>query len=161
MWHTGCVVVLDSRVCVLHIIVELCKKDVFAAAQIKKQCCWPKHIPGEAIVLHFATKDVGHIDALQGQLDGVFFHVFCMKEEDCMGMLMLTYGTQEWIGNEKYCKLTDGSIRRFKYPEVLHNHFRYQHLINYHNSMRHQPISLEVIWATQEWSCRPLHFSLP
>ena len=88
MWHTGHVVVLDSGFCVLQGIVELCKKGVFAAAQIKKWHYWPKHIPGEAIVSHFATKDVGHIDALQGQLDGVPFHVFCMKEEDYMSMLM-------------------------------------------------------------------------
>ena len=82
MWHKGCVVVLDGRFCVLRGIVELCKKGVFAAAQIMKRHYRPKHIPGEAIVSHFATKDVGHIDALQGQLDGVPFHVFCMKEED-------------------------------------------------------------------------------
>ena len=62
--------------------------------------------------------------------------------------------------NEKYCKLTDGSIRRFKYPEVLHNHFRYQHLVDDHNSKRHQPVSLEVVWATQEWSHRPFAFLL-
>ena len=54
----------------------------------------------------------------------------------------------------------DGSIRRFKYPEVLHNHFRYQHLVDDHNSTRHQPISLEVVWATQEWSHRPFAFLL-
>ena len=125
MCHTGCVVVLDSGFRVLQGIVELCKKGVFAAAQIKKRCYWPKHIPGEAIVSHFAAKDVGHIDALQGQLDGVPLHVLCMKEEDYMSMLMSTYGTQEQMGNEKYCELMDGSIRRFKYPEVLHNHFRY------------------------------------
>ena len=47
-----------------------------------------------------------------------------------------------------------------RYPEVLHNHFRYQHLVNDHNSKRHQPISLEVVWATQEWSCRPFAFLL-
>ena len=152
MWHTGCVVLLDSRFCVLQGIVELCKKGVFAAAQIKKQYYWPKHIPGDAVVLHFATNDVGHIDALQGQPDGVPFHVFCMKEEDYVSMLMSTYGTHEWMGNEKYRKWMDGSIRRVKYPEVVHNHFRYQHLINDHNSKRHQPISLEVVWATQEWS---------
>ena len=64
MWHTGCVVFLDSRFCVQQCIVELCKKGVFTAAQIKKQHYWPKKIPGEAIVLHFATKDVGHFDAL-------------------------------------------------------------------------------------------------
>ena len=117
-------------------------------------------ISGEAIVLHFATKDVGHIGALQGQLDGVPFHVFCVKEEDYVSMLMSTYGTQEQMGNEKYHKLTDGSIKRIKYPEVLHNHFRYHHLINDHNSKSHQPISLEVVWATHEWSFRPFAFLL-
>ena len=77
-----------------------------------------------------------------------------------MIMLMSTYGTQEQMGNEKYRKLMDGSIRRFKYPEVLHNHFRYQHLVNDHNSKRHQPISLEVVWASQEWRHRPFTFLL-
>ena len=77
-----------------------------------------------------------------------------------MSMLMLTYRTQERMGNEKYCKLMDGGIRRFKYPEVVHNHFRYQHLVNGHNSKRHQPISLEVVWTTQEWSHRPFAFLL-
>ena len=64
------------------------------------------------------------------------------------------------MSNEKYCKLMDGSIRRFKDPEVLHNHFRYEHLVDDHNSKRHQPISLEVVWATQEWSHRPFSFLL-
>ena len=147
-------------ICVLQGIVELCKKGVFAAAQTKKWCYWPKNIPGETIVLHFATKDVGHIDDLQGQLDGVCFHVICRKEEDYVSMLILTYGTQEWMGNEKYHKLMEGNIRRFKYPEVPHNHFRYRHLVDDHNSKRHQPISLEVVWATQEWSCRHFAFLL-
>ena len=31
---------------------------------------------------------------------------------------------------------------------------------NDHNSKRHQPISLEVVWATQEWSHRPFVFLL-
>ena len=81
-----------------------------------------------------------------------------MKEEDYVSILMSTYGTHEQIGNEKYHKLMDGSIRRFEYPEVLHNHFRYQHLIDDHNSKRHQPISLEDVLAALEWSQRPFAF---
>ena len=45
MWHTGHVEVLDSRFCVLQGMVELCKKGVFAAAQIKEAALLAKAYP--------------------------------------------------------------------------------------------------------------------
>ena len=52
-------------------ISELGKKGVFGAALIKKRRYWPKYIDGEAIKRHFATKEIGSVDALKGKLDGV------------------------------------------------------------------------------------------
>jgi hypothetical protein len=41
-----------------------------------------KDVDGEAIIAYFADKDVGDVDAWPGELDGVRFHLFCMKESD-------------------------------------------------------------------------------
>ena len=39
----------------------------------------------------------------------------------------------------------------FNYPEIVGNHFLYQHSINDHNNKLHSPISLEVAWAMKYW----------
>jgi hypothetical protein len=66
---------------------------VFSAALIKKRRYWPKYIDGDRIKQHFQSKAIGAIDALRGELDEVPFHVFGMKEENYVMMLMSTYGT--------------------------------------------------------------------
>ena len=69
VWGSDRVFVLDSGFCVHHAFVELWKKGVFAAALIKKHHYWPKYIPGNNIISHFAEKGIGESDALQGILD--------------------------------------------------------------------------------------------
>ena len=101
VWGSGRVFVLDSGFCVLQAIVELRKKGLFAAALIKKRRYWPKYIPGESILAHFAEKGIGELDALQGMLDDVKFHVVAMKEPDYVMMFMTTYGTLAPVGEEK------------------------------------------------------------
>ena len=49
---------------------------------------------------HFTEKGIGELDALQGMLDNVKFHVVAMKELDVM-MFMTTYGTLAPVGDEK------------------------------------------------------------
>ena len=93
--------VLDSGFCVLQALVELKKCGVYAHALIKKQRYWPKYVPGDAIKEHFTDKVVGSVDALKGQLDGVPFHLYAMKEPDYMMMIMLMYGTLNKFGEEK------------------------------------------------------------
>jgi hypothetical protein len=53
---------------------------MFAAALIKKRHYWQMYIDGDAIAAHFADKKIGYTDALPGELDGVNFNLFCMKE---------------------------------------------------------------------------------
>ena len=101
VWGSGRVFVLDSGFCVLQAIVELRKKGLFAAALIKKRRYWPKYIPGDSILAHFAEKGIGESDALQGMLDDVKFHVVAMKEPDYVMMFMTTYGTLAPVGEEK------------------------------------------------------------
>ena len=80
VWGSGRVFVLDSGFCVLQVIVELWKKGVFTVALIKKHHYRPKYIPGNNMISHFAEKGIGELDALQGMLDDVKFHVVAMKE---------------------------------------------------------------------------------
>ena len=63
------------------------------AALIKKHHYWPKYIPGNNIISHFAEKGIGESDTLQGMLDNVKFHAVVMKEQDYVMMFMTTYGT--------------------------------------------------------------------
>eukprot|EP00957_Ditylum_brightwellii_P012972 980260-Ditylum_brightwellii.AAC.2 len=102
LYGTGRLVVLDSDFCVLQGIIDLKKKRVFAAALIKKRSYWPKHIKGDEIQKHMDSKAIGEVNVLHGTLDDVLFHVYCMKELDYVMMIMSTYGTNEWGGEEKH-----------------------------------------------------------
>eukprot|EP00957_Ditylum_brightwellii_P178154 13569203-Ditylum_brightwellii.AAC.1 len=86
---------MDSGFCVLRGIVELAKRGAYASAMIKKRQYWPKYIQGDDMKEHFKDKSVGDIDALPGMLDDIPFHIFCLKEEDYVMMLMRSYGTME------------------------------------------------------------------
>ena len=51
-------------------------------------------------------------------------------------------------------------LTTFRYPEVIHNHFTFQHAVDDHNGKRDSPISLEVVWATKRWLNRVFTFLL-
>ena len=50
-----------------------------------------------------------------------------------------TTGMDRWEWDKK---------QEIHYPEVMGNHFLYQHSVDDHNNKRHSPVSLEVVWAT-------------
>ena len=153
IWGTGSVVVLDSGFCVVKGIVALKKKGIFSAALIKKRKYWPKYIDGDRIKSHFDDKPVGSVDALEGNINGNFFHVFAMKEPDYVMMLMSTYGTLNRQGEDKHRQTNTGKIT-FKYPEVVHNHYKYRDSVDCNNARRQSPIALEITWATKRWANR-------
>ena len=163
IWGGGKVLVLDSGFCILQAIIELKKKGVFAASLIKKQRYWPKYINGDAIIQHFQDKEVGTTDALPGVLDNVPVHVHCMKEPDYVMMLMSSYGTLSGCGEEKrqHFKVNgEKQEKTFKYPEVVHNHYKYRDCIDNHNSQRMHPLSMEETWMTMHWPNRVFCFLL-
>ena len=160
LWATGKVVILDSGFCVLRGIIELKKKGVFGAALIKKRRYWPKHIPGDAVKAHFEDRAIGDADAWAGEMDGVPFHVYAMKEPDYTMMLMSTYGTLNDHNGKETSRNVDGVTSKFRYSEVIHNHYKYRHLVDDHNAKRHAPISLEMTWATKTWTHRVFAFLL-
>ena len=161
-WHSGKVFVLDSGFCVLKSLIELQKKGLYAAALIKKRRYWPKYIPGDEIIEHFKDKEVGHVDALKGTMDGVPFYVHAMKEPDYTMMLMATYGTTTRVGEQKrrHYRTDDGvkKVAEFQYPEIVHNHYSFRDMIDNHNSYRMHPISMEETWMTMRWPNRVFCF---
>lgn len=77
-------------------------------------------------------------------------------------MVMSTYGTNERVGRftERKNLPNNQPPVTFQYPEVIANHFKYRHMVDDHNGRRHDPISLEVIWATKTWPNRVFAFLL-
>jgi len=92
IFYSGCVVILDSGFCVMKGIVELYKRGVYAGALIKKRRFWPKHVPGDVIDEHMNGKEIGATASLTGQLDGVAYNIFAMKEPDYTSKIMASYG---------------------------------------------------------------------
>ena len=164
LFAKGMTVILDSGFCVLKGIIELKKQGVYASALIKKRKYWPKHIKGDDIKAHFDGKDVGDCDSWKGVMEEVPFHVYAMKEPDYVMSLMSTYGTNLQTGKETSREWVDrdGTKKngKFNYPEVVGNHFLYQHSVDNHNNKQHSPISLEVVWAMKNWPNRVFSFLL-
>ncbi len=107
-FSSGRYVILDSGFCILKGIVELKKEGIFAGAMIKKHCYWPSLVPGEAIDLHFQSKDVGDMDIFAGNLDGVEYFIWEMKEPDYIMKIMGTGGALVTDGcKEVWRKWTD------------------------------------------------------
>ena len=167
IWYKGDVLVLDSGFCVLQALIEIRKRGVFAASVIKKRRFWPKYILGDAINDHFADRNVSEVDCWRGNFPSgnatVPFFIICMKEPKYIMMMMTTYGTDQEINEantERIVDLGNGRTERirFKYTEIFYNHFNFRHAVDDHNNNRHQPISVEVTWATQRWANRVFAF---
>lgn len=65
----------------------------YASALVKKRRYWPKNVKGDQIKLLMKDDAVGVTKRLPGQLDGIKFDLFCLKEPDYMMPLMSTYGS--------------------------------------------------------------------
>ena len=82
-------------------------------------------IKGDEIKAHFNNKNVGNTDSWAGTFNTIPFHVYAMKESNCIMSLMSTYGTNDH-DNSKDTRWDwkEGSMRKsttFRYPEVIHN----------------------------------------
>ena len=130
------------------------KVGVFTHVLIKKRQYWPKCVPGEQIIQHFTNKSIGSSDAIKGELDGVSFHIYGLKEPDYVMLIMSMYGTMSELGEDRKRHVMVNGVQQvhtFKYPEVVHNHYRYRDTINNHNSLQMHPLSMEETWMTACW----------
>ena len=56
-----------------------------------------------------------------------------------------------WVGDEKY---------EFKYLKPYSDHYKYRHMVDDHNNLRHSATSFEDTWATHRWPNRVFAFLL-
>ena len=106
---------------------------------------------------------MGYVDARRGNLDGIPFYLYGMKEPDYTMIIMATYGTLQRMGPEKtrtFKLNNEKTTTTFKYPEVVSNHYRYRDMIDNQNGMRMHPIALEETWLTSRWPNRDFSFLL-
>ena len=64
IWNCVEMVIMDSGFYVTKGLVDLREKRLFGVALIKKCRYWPANIKGDAIDAHFASKEVGNVDAV-------------------------------------------------------------------------------------------------
>lgn len=161
-FSTGRYVVLDSGFCVLIAILGLLKMGIYAGALIKKRRYWPTRVPSAAMDEYFSDKAVGEVDAIQGEdSDGTPYFIWGMKEPDYVMRIMSTGGG---LTVDDTCKMTQrgsGNDRvTFQYAKPFDWHFRYRHLVDDHNNLRHTSPSIEETWVTTRWECRVFCFIL-
>ena len=66
--------------------------------------------------------------------------------------IMSMYGTMSELGEKRHVMVNGvWQVHTFKYPEVEHNHYRYQHMIDNHKSLWMHPLSMEESWKTAHW----------
>ena len=122
IWNCAKVVIMDSGFYITKGLVELRKKGLFGAALIKKRRYWPSNIKDDAIDAHFASKEVGNVDAVKKVEYGVDYHVFFMKDPDYIMKLMTTYGKLEPTDKRTRRKFKRGGVmytKEFMYTEVV------------------------------------------
>ncbi len=60
----------------LKAILALCKMGLFAGALIKKRRYWPTLVPRDKMEVYFASKNVGNVDTIQVQKDGIDYTIW-------------------------------------------------------------------------------------
>ena len=59
---------------------------------------------------------------------------------------------QSWVKTKRHVMVNGVQQgHTSKYPEVLHNHYRYQDMIPNHNSLPMHPLSMEEMWMAAHW----------
>ena len=88
-------------------------------------------------------------------MDTIPFYIHAMKEPDYVMMLMLTYGMLLSMEETKKWHFTVDGVKKmakFKYPEIMNNHYKFGDMVNNHNSFQMHPISMEETWMTMRWA---------
>ena len=80
-------------------------------------------------------------------------------------MMMSTFsGLTVPEGQKEERRMVNGEVVKFKYPEVVADHYRYRETVENHNDLRHyegtkSQIGLESSWGTTWWPIRVFLFS--
>ena len=132
---TGKVVLLDSGFGVLEALLILKKQGVFASSLVKKWRYWHKHIKGDKIMTALENIEVGTTKRQPGELAGVKFDLFCLKEPDYNMILMSTYGSLSCnVDQRDSVCIVNGILKIFKYNVFLGNYYKYRCAVDAHNA---------------------------
>ena len=138
IFDTGRVVILDSGFCVLEVLLILKKHGVFASALVKQRRYWTTHIKGDEIKTKLENIEVGTTKRLPGELAGVKFDLFFLKEPDYIMILMSTYGSLSCNVNQRDgVHIVNEIPKIFKYNVVVGNHYKYRDAVDAHNAKQH------------------------
>ena len=166
IYNSGRVVILDSGFCVLKAIIQLRKVGVYASAVIKKRCYWPSYVKGDVMNKHMSEKQLGECDCIKGEMDGVAYNLFCMRDVDYVSKMMTTYGglvtNPDCVPTTRTVLAANGSTERkpFQYMEPFDNHYCYRHSVDDHNNLRHTEPSIEGTLIMPRWSLWAFSFIL-
>mmetsp|Transcript_12000 Transcript_12000/g.18292 ORF Transcript_12000/g.18292 Transcript_12000/m.18292 type:complete len:267 (-) Transcript_12000:255-1055(-) len=86
-----------------------------------------------------------------------------MKKSNYVTMIISTYGMLICFADTKDCTWIENnrkSLKSFRYPEVIHNHLKYCHIIEDHSAKQHSMISLKMLWTTKWLPNRVFSFLL-
>ena len=148
IFGTAKVILLDSGFCVLKALIALRKNGVYSSAVIKKRRYWPSLVPGDKIDSNFNEKEVGATESLRGELDGIKYDIFCLKEPAYTMKIMSTYAglvaphnpfevNRHYVFNQQEVKAS------FKLQDPFANHYLYRHAVDDHNNVQHALPSIE------------------
>lgn len=127
----------------------------------QEEMIWPTGVPGPAIDDHMTDRDVGDVDVIQGNADGVTYNLWTMKEPDYVMKMMATSGiliAEESSRSTSRQWIEDGVQKRkeFSYKLPFDHHFRYCHAVDDHNNLRHSLPSWMDTWLTECWELHVL-----
>ena len=87
-----------------------------------------------------------------------------MKDDGYVMTLMSTYGSLQVKDSQRESvRGSNGETCKFKYTEVIANHFDFRGAVDFHNSKRHDcgtkhGLSIEETWRTTNWALRVFGF---
>ena len=95
IWNCAKVVISDSVFYVTKGLVELWRKDYLELRSLRSADISRQISRVVQSMPTFSSKGVGNVDAVKQVGDKVDYHLFLMKEPDCVMKLMTTYGALE------------------------------------------------------------------
>ena len=166
LWSTGKAVIMDSICFVLKGLLEMSKRVVYVNSFIKQRRYWPREVYGYYVNDYFRSKNIGDLGSLSGEQDKTEFKISVLKEPSYSIMIMSTFSVftvPEGLKEERM--VVNGQIAKFKYPEVVTDHYRYREAVDNHNALRHDggtksQFGLESKLGTTWWSIRFFAFSI-
>ena len=89
---------------------------------------------------------------LSGEWEETEFIIFALKEPDYNIMMMSTYSDLTVLeGQKEDRRMVNGKMFKFKYPEVVANHYRYRAAAENHNYLKHDGGTKSQIGLDSKW----------